>query len=86
MARYRREEIGELLLLLKESATEVGFENLHDGDESLHLVEAAGELGFSSPGSCEPLLRLSQPVTEIFHRSRLVVVVVRRGSGPRRRG
>lgn len=56
--RHRREEADHVILLLAKASFEIGLEDLHDGDEALHLVKAAAQLGFPSPGSRQPSLRL----------------------------
>lgn len=70
----RGEEAGDVLLLLAEASFEVGLEDLHDGDKALHLLEAAAELGFASPGAGEPSLGLGQPAPQCVHHHDVVGV------------
>lgn len=66
----RRKEASQALLLLVVAAFEVVFEDLHDGEEAAHLVEAVGQLGFPSSGASEASLRISEATAEIVHRRR----------------
>lgn len=54
-------------MLLEKPALEVGLEDLHYGDEPLHLVEPAAQLGFPSPGSLQTRLGFGQPVPEVVN-------------------
>lgn len=76
--RGRRVENREPALLFGVLAPEVGFEDLHNADELLHLIEAAAQLGFPSPGSLQPRLRLREPISQILHHHRPLFVLKRR--------
>lgn len=54
----RGEEADDELLLLEEASFEVVLEDLHDGDEALHFLKPAAQLGFPGPGAHQPGLGL----------------------------
>lgn len=63
----RSKKAPHAVLLLAEPALEVGLQNLHDGQEPLHLLKKAAQLGLAGPGTGEPRLSLGQSVTQILH-------------------
>lgn len=68
-----RKEGSHAFSLLAEPALEIGLEDLHNGDESLHLLKSSAELRFTGPGALEPSLGLGEPASQIFDHQYVVV-------------